>query len=120
MAQAGKQATTTEDAERLPTPRVILKRERVLVLPEDVSSVDSKAIREALGTKGTVSEAEAWVVVDEQTGTQAAAIEAYTGPAGDPETKPGEFKAPPLRGWKGGLRMVRPPKPKVERQVLDD
>jgi len=116
----GKQPPAPED-ERAPTRRTILKRERVIVLPDDVTSVDVKAVREALGSKGTITETEAWVVVGEYTGdSKRAAIEAHAGKAGTPDAKPGDYKAPPTNGFSGGERYVRPEKPKVERETLED
>lgn len=112
---------TAPDEERVPTRRVILKHERVIVVPEGVATVNEKTLREALGVKdAAISIGEAWVVVDEQEGSQREAIEAYAGEPNTPDAKPGDYKAPPLRGWKGGERYVRPERPKVERQALPD
>jgi hypothetical protein len=123
-ATAGKGKGSTPppaDEERTLTRRTILKRERVVVLPEDVTALDVKALREALGTKATISEGEAWVVVGEYIGaSKREAIEAHAGKPGTPDAKPGDYKAPPVSGFSGGERYVRPDKPKVERETLED
>lgn len=105
------------------TKRVVLKREIVLVLPAGGGTPPDKLLEawKALGGKGVPQEGEAWVVVGEHPGaTKSKAIRAHTGEPGSPDTKPGDFKAPSLRGWRGGERMVAPPKPLFQAQPLED
>lgn len=106
-----------------PTRRVVLKRERVLVLPDDVPdellNAIGKLAKDAKRPISTVPE-QAWRIVDEQEGTDIQAIRAYAGQPGTPDAKPGVYKAPPLRSWRGGEELVRPPQPKVESRRLVD
>lgn len=126
-----KQANGAQaDEDRKPTERVILKRERVLVLPDDVdvaalASGDGAAkLAQALGLKsGKVPTAsvgvDAWVVVAEAVGSPRKAIEAHAGKPGTPEAKPGVYKAPTASGWKGGRQYEKPELPKVEARDID-
>jgi hypothetical protein len=121
----GKSAqAAAEEAERLPTKRMILKRERVIVLPEEIDAAHAepllKVVKETVGKSSAARISEAWIVVDEAEGTVRSAIEAHAGEPGTPDARPGDYKAPPARGWMGGERYVRPPKPKVERLPLED
>lgn len=112
-----------------PTQRVVLKRERVLVLPDGVDLTDldpkvSEPLRKALGIKGGKANAEAhveaWVVVGEYEGSDKRdAIEAYAGVPDTPDAKPGVYKAPGLTAWKGGRHYEKPPEPKVEAKDID-
>lgn len=127
-----KQANGAQaDEDRKPTERVILKRERVLVLPDgvDVSALTSgegaAKLAQALGLKsGKVPTAsvgvDAWVVVGEFVGdSPRKAIEAHAGKPGTPEAKPGVYKAPTASGWKGGRQYEKPELPKVEARDID-
>lgn len=117
---AAEEETTAE-----PTPRLVMKNERVLILPEGVEDVDLAKLGDALGlpkaqASRLVVSPDAWIPVSEQTGSNMRqAIVAYTGPVGEPDTKVGVFKAPPARSWKGGMRLKAPPKPKVEAEAID-
>lgn len=118
----GRRSAPAEEETSAPTKRVILKQERVLILPATLTEEQSKALgaamKEAKIPAGNVGEA--WMVVSEQEGSNMdVAITAYTGPAGEPDTKVGTFKAPPARSWAGGLRMKAPAKPKVEKERIE-
>lgn len=108
--------------EREPTRRLVLKREQVIVLPEGVELADEKKLAEALGLKsarGLVTR-EAWTTIAEfEGGSMEQAILSYTGPAGEPDSKVGVFKAPTVRSWAGGLELVAPPKPLVQKRAID-
>jgi hypothetical protein len=116
---AGPDAPETEGAK---TRRVVLKRERVLVVPEGVT-VDPVKLAAALGIPKTpkLVASDAWVVVGEFEGaTMESAIEKHAGKAGTPDAKLGTFKAPTARSFKGGVVYKAPPKPLVERTALED
>jgi hypothetical protein len=113
---------------RKPTKRTVLRRERVLVLPEGIDDaalaevvkaipkLPEKKLADALKAKPV----EAWVVIGEFEGTDKEdAIEAHAGKKNTPDAKPGAYKAPPASGWSGGLLYERPPEPKVEVKALD-
>lgn len=105
------------------TERVVLKREVVLVLPAGAGTPPDKLLEawKALGGRGVPHETEAWVVIGTRVGaSKSKAIRTHTGEPGTPDTKPGDFKAPSLRGWRGGERMVAPPKPLFQAQPLED
>lgn len=122
----GRAADT--DEERKPTRRMVLRRERVLVLPEGVrveelvGATNERELMKLLGLKvGTDPYAEAWIVVGEFEGSgKTQAIEAHAGKAGTPDAKPGVYKAPGVSAWRGGEVYEKPPEPKVERTALVD
>lgn len=112
---------TADTQQSVPTRRVILKRETAIVLPEGTTvaglkELDEPALRKLLS--GALKEA--WVVVAVKEGNQRAAIEAHAGKSGTPDALPGDYKAPPLRGFLGGEKLVRPDKPKIERETLSE
>jgi hypothetical protein len=115
--------------ERADTQRVVLRRERVIVLPDSVDAArlaqlldaddygQEKAIKRAL----TSLPVDAWIVVGEFTGSsKERAIETHAGKAGTFDAIPGAYKAPTKTAWSGGLVYEKPPKPKVERAALED
>lgn len=113
------------DNEGRDTERVIVKRERALVLPEEITDEQIKAlqseIRKADKSPGSGLLVEAWHEVARTTGSsKRTAIEAYAGKPGTPDAKPGVFKAPSASAWNGGEVYDRPPEPKVERRALED
>lgn len=122
----GKGAKPAEDEERVPTKRTILKRERVLVLPEDVIADPEKvaAILKAVSETKHIKSPQttpAWVVMGEEEGeSKRKAIEAFAGVAGTPEAKPGAWKAPTSSAWSDGRVHERPPEPKIEGSDLED
>lgn len=123
------------EEERTPTRRTVLKRERVLVLPEDTEAAEAVVALIVAAKAGktpaaeTVAKAkkavippvaEAWIVVGEFEGSSKQnAIEAYAGKPNTPEAKPGAYKAPGATAWAGGRHYERPPAPKVEARDLD-
>lgn len=125
---ADRTSSTGTDEERAVTRRVVLKQERVLVLPEGktLEDIDPKVvetIRRALGIKGGKGNAqahvEAWIVVGEfEGGSKQRAIEAYAGKSGEPDSKPGLYRAPSVTAWKGGRRYL-PPVQRVEAEDID-
>jgi hypothetical protein len=122
QGQGQRQRRARGEGESRDTRRMVLKRERVLVLPEGVDSVDEKKLREALGVKPSVKivTTPAWVECGEQLGaSKQHAIEAFAGKPGTPDARPGDYKAVGLSAWKGGRRYVKPPEPKVEAQDID-
>jgi hypothetical protein len=100
--------------------RMVLKRERALILPDDI---DVAALLEAvkpLKVRGGAL-TEVWVPIGEFPGaTMRKAIEAYTGRPNQPDTKVGTWKAVSLTNWRGGVVMVAPPKPLVVAKPLED
>jgi hypothetical protein len=114
--------------ERGATKRVVVKRERVLVLPEGVTvealgGKDAEGIRRVLGIKGGRAHAdahvEAWVVCGEFEGDKRDAIKAFAGEPGSPDAKPGTYRAPSASAWRGGRHYERPERPKVEAKDID-
>lgn len=107
------------------TRRLVMKRERVIVIPPGVelTAIDSVKLAESMGlpkSKQSLVREDAWLPVAEFDGaTMDAAIVQHTGPAGQPDTKAGVFKAPSLRSWAGGVEMVAPPKPLFEKRRID-
>jgi hypothetical protein len=101
-----------------PTKRVVLKREKVVVLAVNTDGTEDKA-KEAiklLGGKLT----DAWVVVAEVEGaSKEHAIEAHAGKPNTAEAKTGIFKAPTASAWSGGRRYAAPPKPLVQAEAID-
>lgn len=102
---------------------MVLKRERVIVIPEGVTFEQLAAARDerALAKLVGAQMCDAWVVCGEFTGgSKKEAIERHTGPSGHPDTLVGDFKAPPATGWAGGRRLLAPPKPLVLGADLED
>jgi hypothetical protein len=118
-------AEAKTDDERVPTPRVVLKRERVLVLPDALTGEafeKTKAdIAKAVGVRaGALNPVEAWVVVAEvEAATKREAIEAHAGKPGTSTAKAGSFRAPSLRAWKDGITYRRPPEPLIEMEAME-
>lgn len=119
--------------ERKPTRRKILKRERVIVVPDAAFGADGKPVEawaetltnvgKAMGLRASkpVDTTEAWLVVGENEElSELAAIEAHAGKRNTPDAKPGIWKAVSERSWKGGLVYERPPEPKVEASAFED
>lgn len=132
-APAAKPDAAAEEP-RKPTKRVVLRQERVIVLPDDVADdtlaklskgEGAKALADLLGLKSAkVPTAdigrEMWLVVGEFEGQDKDdAIRAHAGEPGSPDAIPGTYKAPPINGWKGGKRYTRPDRPKVEAENID-
>lgn len=126
---AGKEAAETEEqaAERKPGERVVLKMDRVIVVPE---GVDPEKLAEVVKLlfpaerrwQKTPEAAltEAWVVVAKiEAPSKQKAIEAYAGKAGTPDAKQGVFRAPSLMAWKDGIELKAPPAPLVQRTSVD-
>ena len=116
-------ATPAPAEDKQPTKRVILRRERAIIMPEGLTAEQVAAVLGAVSDTKHIKSPKteiAWVVVGEQEGTQREAIEAHAGKPGTPDALPGDYKAPPARGWAGGERYVRPPAPKIEREALVD
>lgn len=126
MAQQtrGQQA---KPAERADTMRTVLRRERVLKVPEKATAEQvAEALAVLYPTDKRIQKAatpegwEAWVVIGPFAGaSDTKAIEAYAGKPGQPDSKPGIYKAPPSRSWAGGEIYDKPPEPKVERRRFD-
>lgn len=116
-----------EDAPRGPTRRVVLRCERVIVLPGELTDAQLAEIAVVLhgAPKGSrrpkkVAPAEAWVVVDVFEGhSKQNAIEAHAGKPNTPDAIPGTYKAPTTTAWAGGRHYERPPEPKVEVRDID-
>lgn len=112
--------------ERDPTRRVVLKRERVLVLPDtlDGDALDKtlKDVGKAIGLRaGRLQPVEAWTVTGEFEGaSKLNAIQAHAGDPGTADAKPGTYRAPSVTAWKGTVVYEAPPEPLVTRRVLDD
>lgn len=119
---AGK-ATAEIEEERGPTMRLVLRQERVLVISGlTLTDAEEKALREELKKVGikNSSPQDAWVVVGEFEGaSKEKAIEAHTGEPGTADAKTGTFKAPTVKAFAGGLRLVAPPKPLVEKESIE-
>lgn len=115
-----------EEAPRGPTRRVVLRRERVIVLPDGVDDEKLAEALKVLGVKGKAPDprrtrtVDAWVVVGEFEGhSKQNAIEAHAGKPLTPDAAPGTYKAPTTTAWAGGRHYERPPKPKVEVRDID-
>jgi hypothetical protein len=108
-----------------PTRRMVLRQEAVLVVPPGVSREKAVEAAKVLGIKSGATSGEgplkmAWLTVGAFDGkTKEEAIEAHAGKPGTPDAKEGAYKAPPLRGWAGGMRLKAPPKPLVEKEAID-
>jgi hypothetical protein len=125
MAETKREKAAAEDEEREPTRRVVLRRERVLVLPESLSDEDVQSILKAVQDSKKLpapSKAltHAWMEIGTFTGaSKDNAIEAHAGKAGTPDAKLGEYKAPTASAWAGGTRYKAPPKPLAEKEAID-
>lgn len=116
-------------AEKKETRRVVLKREQVLVLAPGVTleqiakCADEKALRRLLVSRAESPPRfvmEAWVWIGEFSGAaKDDAIRSYAGEPGTPDAKVGDYKAPGVTAWKGGLRFVAPPKPLVQAEAIE-
>lgn len=120
----GGAAAAAKPDERADSERMILKRERMIALPDGLTDESVEELRalveQNLGTTGAVKTVDAWVPVAIGRGDKLKAIESYAGKPGSPDAIPGTYKAPPVRSMAGGAVYERPPEPKVERKVLDD
>ena len=116
-----RNATPEPEVEREATPRVVFRREQVVVIPEGVTfedlakAQDEKALKKLVGAQLV----EAWVEVDRKVGSQQQAIEAHAGKPMTPEAKPGVYRTTPARSWKGGKRYTKPPEAKVEAEDIE-
>lgn len=114
--------TTTNAAEPRDTKRVVLRRERVIVVPDHIDIEQTVQHLKAADSKtwGKGTEAiDAWVVVGEFDGvSKTKAIEAYAGKPGTPDAKPGAYKAPTASAFSGGSIYEAPPAPLVQRREL--
>lgn len=118
-ATKAKATPATPPEDREPTQRVVIRKETVIVLPEDITPEKVAAAAKALGIKSGAT-AEAWCVVGEFAGaSKEDAIEAHAGKPGTPDAIPGTYKAPTVRAFAGGARYKAPPKPLVERELID-
>lgn len=112
--------------EKAKAKRKILKRERVIVLPEqlDGDALDAtlKAVAKEVGMRlGALKPTNAWLVVAEnEEDSITAAIVAHAGEPGTPTAKPGIWKAVPVRGWGDAVKYEKPPEPKVEASKVKD
>lgn len=118
--RAGKKAPETDPEENgRVTKRVVMRRERVLMLPENFDEAADKT-KEAMKLLGVKGVDEAWMVVGEFEGSSKnQAIVAHAGKPNTPEAIPGTYKAPSVTAWAGGRRYVKPPLPKVEAEDID-
>jgi hypothetical protein len=117
---AEKTPKVTEKTAAADTQRIVLKRERAIVLPEDI---DEAALLEALKQAKIKAMAarDVWVPVGRFKGaTMRKAIRQHTGEPNQPDTKVGTWKAISLTNWRGGEVMVAPPKPLVVAKPLED
>jgi hypothetical protein len=130
MAESGRaarrgRAASEEQAERAATRRVVLRRERVLVLPAELTDEQLGAVFKAAGDAAKAAKVkvpqlgEAWTVVGEFEGDKRKAIEAHAGVPNTPDAKPGTYKAPSVSAFAGGRHYERPPAPKVEASDID-
>lgn len=122
----GRRGGEGKKVERVPTKRKILKRERVIVLPEtlDGDALDTtlKAVAKEIGMRiGSLKPTDAWVVVAENEAlSETLAIEAHAGKPNTPDAKPGIWKAVSTRSWKGAVFYQVPPEPLVQKWLLDE
>lgn len=111
-----------QDEDRRPTERVILEKIAAVVIPPDATVEQVEAAVKALATKGVrkPDRGPAWQEVSRQTApSKKAAIEAYAGKAGTADAKVGEWRAPSVTAWKGGLKHSAPPKPLIEAEAFE-
>jgi hypothetical protein len=99
-----------EDEQVKGTARVVLRGVQVIVL--DDLTPDKR--RDILGLSGVGSDAaprvqEAWVAVAARTGTPESVVASYAGSSGEPDCKPGKYKAPPAGAWFVRAQHVEPP-----------
>jgi hypothetical protein len=119
------QTEQTNGEPRAPTERVVLKQERVIVLPFDVAPEQLAAAVEAAYPKASravreAAVADGWLEVSRQTAaSKVAAIEAYAGKPGTADAKLGIFRAPTVTSWKDAVVHSAPPLPLIERQVIE-
>lgn len=119
-------AETENGKPREITRRVVLRREDVIVLGDDLTQEQRDAVLAAIAAvkvrgipKGIATAREAWVVVGEFEGaSKLNAIEAHAGKANTPDAIPGAYRAPSVRSWADGEEYVKPPEPKIERRSL--
>jgi hypothetical protein len=124
MAEAKAGKAGKAETPREPTQRVILRCQRVLVLPEDISAEQIETLLNAIKPLklkgGALAVEEAWQPVGIHEGqSKEDAIESHAGKPGSPDALEGKFKAPTVRAWAGGARYAAPPKPLVERESID-
>lgn len=126
MAARAKVQPGEAEEDRKNTKRLVLRK---LVLPATVAS----ELGLPTGTAGPNGEVVAWVpVLNENSrhgpdgevrvfrGGKRAVIHEYAGSADDPEARPGTYRAPPVRSWRGGVEIVLPELPKPEASLFDD
>lgn len=112
MAENGK-ATDSK-----PTERVVLRKMRVIIVPDGATDEQIAAAQKALPRNAVC--VQAWEPVKAATGSKTQAIESYAGKPGTPDAIPGTYKAPNVSSWAGGEVYDAPPKPLVERTPLVD
>lgn len=109
-----------ENGNRRPTERVVLRCERVLVLPDGTTAEQLEEAAKALKLRGKPVTDEAWIEVGRHVAaTKTAAIEAHAGKPGTPDAKVGLYRAPSSTAWKGAVSYSAPPLPLVQRQVIE-
>lgn len=120
MAESKQRQSKPAEEPPAPTKRIVLKRERVLVVPEEASSEQVIAAHKALGGDGSPGELAAWREIGEYEGSNKNdAIQAYAGKPNTPDAKVGVFKAPTVSAWAGGKRYRAPDKPLVQAEDID-
>src|SRR5438105_5962535 len=106
--RSGNGTASEAVAERETGERVILKRERVIVLPEGIDAEHAepllKQVRETVGNRATKAQlTDAWVEVARVTARdKRTAIKQHAGEPNTPDAKPGVYRAPTASSWTGG------------------
>lgn len=112
------------------TERIVLRR---LEIPASIVNTMTKDGDLPPGIRRSDGSIEAWVpVLSEKAehgpdqsvrvmkGPKKKAVEAYAGKFDDPDARPGDYRAPTLRSWKGGVRIVLPDRPRAEASLFED
>jgi hypothetical protein len=102
-----------QQEDRKDTERVVLQ-----AIPMTIDAVrdlvpDDSPIREALKGKDGKDTVQLWVELGRATGDKRKVCVVAS------KDKPGDFRAPSVSSWKGGLRRVLPEQPRLEDAPLD-
>lgn len=111
------------------TQRVVVKQERVIVVPAGAAAESVEALVKAANTGKQIEDehlkalrgvkvGEAWVELGPAEGDKPEAIATYAGEKGSPDAVPGLYRAPTQRSWKDG-QLYKPPVQRVDAETVE-
>lgn len=107
-AEHGQASADGAEAKEKGTARVVLRGVQAVRL-DDLALGTRRQVMELLGADAGSVVGEGWFAVAARTGTPEGAVASYAGTSGEPDCKPGKYKAPPTSSWFVRSQNVEPP-----------